>query len=192
MNDQGELIDLDAISQPQGESKPAKLTERDMLNLVHRRYAHAFNGLSPRYIVAEHVRFHPTWGQRTLDVIVSDTWPSDGYAMHGIEVKCSRSDLKREVDNLAKSETFTEHLDYFWIAVSDPKVLSGLELPGAWGVLCASTGKLRVRKPARRLRDLVGGSYDERDPMPRQVQVAMLRATRKTYERLTERAEGLS
>lgn len=166
---------------------PARLSERDMLNLVHRRFSHSFNGLSPRYIVAEHVRFDPTWGGRTLDVIVCDTWPSDGYAMHGIEIKCSRSDLKRELDDMTKSRRFTDHLDYFWLAVSDDTVLRGLEVPSEWGVLVVSpTGQLRSRRAAPRLRDKPTHWGQERESMPRTVQVAMLRATRKTYEKYTK------
>lgn len=163
-------------------------TEREMLDLVHKRYSHMFNGVSPRYVVAEHVQFHPSGRQRCLDAVVADMWPSDGFAMHGIEIKCSRGDLKRELDHPEKAATFSEHLDYFWLAISDPKVLNGLTLPKHWGILLlASDGKLRNRRAAPRLRPKLAG-YTQRDPLPRNVQVALLRATRKTYERISTSA----
>lgn len=159
------------------------MSERQILDLVHRRFSHDFNGLSPRYIVAEHVRFDPTSGYRTLDAIVQDTWPSDGYAVHGIEIKCSRSDLRRELNDLTKSERFSEHVDYFWLAVSDEKIIKGLDLPATWGILTVRGPSLRAVRSAPRLRHVDRG-YVDREPLPRSVQVAMLRATRKTYERI--------
>ncbi|MFC8182436.1 hypothetical protein ACFULT_26490 [Rhodococcus sp. NPDC057297] len=162
-------------------------TEREMLDLVHKRYAHAFNGTSPRYVVAEHVQFNPTWSTRCLDAVVADMWPSNGFAMHGIEIKCSRSDLKRELDHPEKAETFSEHLDFFWLAVSDEKVLSNLMPPANWGILTVRSGRLQVKRQAPRLRPKLVG-YTQRDPLPRNVQVALLRATRKTYEAQGARA----
>lgn len=160
------------------------MSERQMLDLVHRRFSQDFNGLSPRYIVAEHVRFDPTSGYRTLDAIVQDTWPSDGYAIHGIEIKCSRSDLRRELKDLSKSQRFSNHVDYFWLAVSDHEIVKGLDLPDNWGVLVLRGTALRAVRKAPRLRHTVRG-YGDREPLPRTVQVAMLRATRKTYERIS-------
>lgn len=156
-------------------------TEREMLDLVHQRYSAKFNGISPRYVVAEHVQFDPSGGVRCLDAIVADMWRSEGYAMHGIEIKCSRGDLKRELDRPHKAELFSDHLDYFWLAVSDDKVLSGLTPPANWGILTVRGGKLYAKRSARRLRERVRG-YAPMEPMPRSVQVAMLRAARKTYE----------
>ena len=162
-------------------------TEREMLDLLHKRYAFAYNGTSPRYVVAEHVQFNPTYATRCLDAVVADMWPSEGFAMHGIEIKCSRSDLKRELDHPEKAETFSEHLDYFWLAVSDHKVLNNLTVPDSWGILIPRSEKLCVKRQAKRLRPKLAG-YTQRDPLPRNVQVALLRATRKTYERLADRA----
>lgn len=158
-------------------------TEREMLDLIHRRYGHMFNGASPRYVVAEHVRLHPAWGGRILDAVVADVWESDGYAMHGLEVKCSRSDLKRELDDPTKAAAFAEHLDYFWIVASSDKVLSGLmdAMPGNWGILIPDRTGLRAKRSAKRLRERPIG-YTPKEPMPRSVQVAMLRSVRKTYE----------
>lgn len=45
-------------------------TEREMLDLVHNRYAAAFNGTSPRYVVAEHVQFNPTFATLVVNQFV--------------------------------------------------------------------------------------------------------------------------
>ena len=166
-----------------GEEPQPPRTEREMLDLVHARYASAFNGASPRYVVAEHVGLDPAWPARRLDAVVQDTWRSTGFAVHGIEVKVFRSDLRRELADPSKAGAFCDCLDYFWLAVPDKTIAEGMALPNEWGVLaCAGSGYLRQVRPARRLRMAVAG-YAEREPLPRAVQVAMLRAARKTYER---------
>jgi hypothetical protein len=164
-----------------------RMTERGMLDLVHRRFGSVSNGHPPRYVVADHVGSNPDQPDRKLDAVVCDTWRSSGYAMHGIEVKVSRGDLKRELDDPAKALTFSEHLDYFWLAVPDKRALSQLTVPDKWGVLTVvernGLSWLRQARRATRLRPAVGGRLI-RDPIPRAMQVALVRATRKTYERI--------
>ena len=178
------LFDIDAPD----DVAPA-MTERTMLDLIHARY-NVKNGVAPRYVVAEHVGLDPMWPARILDAVVADMWHSSGFAVHGIEIKVSRSDLVRELADLSKSGSFCQHLDYFWLAVPDYRALRGLDIPQKWGVLtvadCAPLGvHLRQSRRAIRLRPATRNSY-HLDPLPRRVQVAMLRATRKTYERKAE------
>lgn len=72
--------------------------------------------------------------RRHLDCIVFDLWPSRGLSLHGIEVKVSRSDFRREIANGAKAEEVAQYCDYFSIA-APVGTIPKAELPKAWGLL---------------------------------------------------------
>lgn len=80
---------------------------------------------------------------RHLDVVAFGLWPSRGLAIHGIEVKVSKADLKRELAQPDKAESVATYCDRFYIAapadiVADTMGL-GLDMlvPG-WGILAVS------------------------------------------------------
>lgn len=82
-------------------------------------------------------------GRRWADAVAVHLWPSKGNAIHGFEVKISRSDWLREVKNPTKAEEIEQYCDYWWVAA--PKGVVGLsELPTGWGLMEAASGKLRV------------------------------------------------
>jgi len=132
-----------------GESE--KLTERAMLALLRARHAGAA-GNGPRWAFVTHVRDRAGFdATRTLDAVAMDTWPSSGCALHGFEVKVSRSDWLRELSQPGKAAAFVRFMDYFWIAAPSGVVRGG-ELPEGWGLLEARDGRgLRVSVKAARL-----------------------------------------
>ena len=69
------------------------------------------------------------------DVVAMNTWPSRGLAVHGIEVKVSRSDWLRELKDPAKSASVQRFCDRWWLAAGDDKVAKMEEVPEAWGLL---------------------------------------------------------
>jgi len=83
---------------------------------------------------------------RILDAIVFDTWPSEGLTLHGLEIKTTKSDLRRELQNTKKYADFAPHLDYFSIVA--PKGIADLKiLPPKWGLYQPTDdGKLRARR----------------------------------------------
>ena len=71
---------------------------------------------------------------RHADAVVMGLWPSRGLEIHGIEVKVSRQDWKRELEKPDKAEPIAERCDRWFIAA--PKGLIDLwSLPPAWGLL---------------------------------------------------------
>lgn len=86
---------------------------------------------------------------RHLDAIAMDLWPSHGHNIHGIEIKVSRHDWRRELKDPAKAEELAQFCDFFWIAAPDD-VVPIAELPPAWGLLEYKDGKVRQRKGADR------------------------------------------
>ncbi|MBX9150048.1 hypothetical protein [Rhodococcus qingshengii] len=159
-------------------AKASKVTERDMLDLLNARYHKAYaNG--PRYVGAEHVRSHAGFGaQRTADYMAMDLWPGVPYgskiALHGHEVKVSRSDWLTELKTPEKAEEFKRYMDYWWLVVSDPAIVKPGELPEGWGLMVKSGNAIRVKTAAPKLDPL---------PMPKPLMACLLRAVSKTAKR---------
>jgi hypothetical protein len=163
--------------------KPAKVTERNMLDALRRRYTTEY-GNGDRWIRAEHVRngtgFYGydtlsgrcTGALRTADFVALDGWESKKHVIHGHEVKVSRSDWFTELKDPEKAEAFRPYCDYWWLVTSSPLVAKVEELPAGWGLITMTTsGALRMVKQARKI---------ERKPMPWPMMVGLARAIQKT------------
>lgn len=147
-------------------------TEKEIIDAIIKRYA--FNKVRPRYVVA--VQVHDAAGfnfRRRLDAVVLDTWPSKGMSLHGMEIKVSKADLRKELVDPAKMEQFIERtgLDYFSIVT--PKGVANLDLiPERYGwILLNDNGKLVTRRKALRLTD-----QDKIYHVPRSFMAAFCRA----------------
>jgi hypothetical protein len=162
------------------ETEPKKWTERDMLDLIHNRYG-INPGNGPRYVVAEHVRnycgfagYRTLTPLRTIDALAVDLWPSSKNAVHGFEVKVSRSDWLTELKDPEKAEAFKPYCDHWWLVTPTADIVRG-DLPKGWGhLVVAPSGALRVKTSAPKL---------AREPMPFEMTTAWLRATAKTAKR---------
>lgn len=164
-------------------------TERSMLDQLHLRYgngAYLKRGNGVRWVVAEHVRNDSGfWAARTADFMAVDMFPSTGNAIHGHEVKVSRSDWLSELKKPEKAEVFLDLVDYWWLVVSDAKIVKDGELPHGWGLMALSPGGLRVRKKALALRTVRGSSLDDHraaQPVPRGFATSLMRAVMKTAQ----------
>ena len=157
---------------------PPKATERSVLDALALRYGRQ-NGNGPRYAFGEHVKSEAGfWAQRSADLIAIDLWPSSGCAMHGHEVKVSRSDWLRELKDPTKAEAFRPYMDFWWLVVSDLHIVRD-DMPAGWGLIVAyPDGTTRITKRAARITPL---------PMTRSMQAAFARAVAKTAERRAAR-----
>lgn len=72
--------------------------------------------------------------RRWADAIAMNMWGSRGLALHGFEIKVSRSDWKRELANPAKAESIAGLCD-FWTIVAPKGMIPLDELPPGWGLL---------------------------------------------------------
>lgn len=86
-----------------------------------------------------------TRANRHLDAVAMELWPSRGLALHGIEIKVSTHDWRREKKDPAKAEEIARFCDYFWIA-APPDVVPLADVPLAWGLLIVRDGKCEVAK----------------------------------------------
>lgn len=86
---------------------------------------------------------------RHVDAVVMDLWPSRGLTLHAMEIKCSMSDLKRELANGQKSEEIAQHCDFFSI-VAPAGMVKKMPLPHAWGLIeIRSDGAFTFPVPAK-------------------------------------------
>jgi hypothetical protein len=147
-------------------------TERTLLDLLHQRYGRV-HGNGRRYVVAEKVRCDAGWALGAADCMVMDVWQSSGLAVHGFELKTSRSDWLRELRDPGKSEVFRRHTHHWWLVATDRRIVRD-DLPDGWGLMTASGRGLVVVVQAPRL---------EPEPMPAGMVAAFARAVAVTAER---------
>jgi len=113
--------------------------------------------------------------------VVFDTWVSQGLTLNGLEIKTSRSDIRRELMQPQKSADFYEHIDTFSL-VAPAEIIDLGELPRNWGVYVPDeSGSLRTVRGPRYLH--VGGR--DRSSMSRSFVAAFTRA-------LVQRSQVLS
>lgn len=72
--------------------------------------------------------------QRYADAVMMSLWPSRGLELHGVEIKISRSDWKREAADPSKAETIAAYCDRWWVFVAPGVIHDTAEIPPNWGV----------------------------------------------------------
>lgn len=101
-----------------------------MIDLVRKR--HDGDG----WIVFEELGDKPgLMRNRTADALALSVWASGKYEAHLYEFKISREDLKKELRDPTKVEAVGKYCAYWWLAVSDEKILNELIVPEVWGIV---------------------------------------------------------
>lgn len=128
----------------------AKATEAEIVDLLRRRYCQD-SGNGPAAVLLPQVRnaagFDAT---RTADALVMQLWPSRGLHLEGFEVKCSRSDVLKELRQPEKAETIARWCEKWWLVLADGSHIKEGELPDEWGLMVrtAKGDKLHTVKAA--------------------------------------------
>src|SRR3990167_4818231 len=92
---------------------------------------------------------------RTADAIAMSLWPSRGMDLHGFEIKISRYDWQKELQNPEKAEEIAAFCDYCWIVTPDElgkSIIDRGELPTNWGLLVKRGKLLYQLKAAQKLK----------------------------------------
>ena len=155
-------------------TKAEKLTTADVHAALRLRYT------QPEWALMFEVAASTGWAGRYADAVSMSMYPSRGLAVHGHEVKVSRSDWGREMKNPDKAEAISRYCDYWWV-VTTPGIVKDGELPMGWGLMELQGGRLKiVTKAAQR----------EPVPLDRAFVAAMLRRAHEidsaTVEKLVE------
>lgn len=101
-------------------------------------------------VVFEVARSTGATANRHLDAIAMGLWPSRGFVLHGIEIKVSLNDWRREKGQPEKAEEIARYCDQFSVAAPAGLIPIG-ELPLPWGLIeVAASGSVKVTKVAER------------------------------------------
>lgn len=133
-----------AASQPAMALPPLKAA--DVRAALRRHFAAPSHAIV--YEVAQATGFD---AHRHLDAVAMSLWPSHGLSLHGIEIKVTLHDWRREIRQPDKAEQIARFCDFFWVAA--PADLIPLDdLPEAWGLIAvdpAGTAKVAKRAAKR-------------------------------------------
>lgn len=72
--------------------------------------------------------------KRWADAVMMSIWPSRGLELHGVEIKVSTSDWKREAADPRKAEAVGQYCDRWWVHTPPGVVKDLAEVPPAWGL----------------------------------------------------------
>lgn len=96
------------------------------------------HGNGPRYAFAAQVRSHASfYARRTCDAIAMDLWARGRFALHGHEIKVSRSDWLAELKEPEKAAEFIPYVNYWWL-VSGEQCTGTSDAPCAFEVVVRS------------------------------------------------------
>jgi hypothetical protein len=107
-----------------------KLTSAQIRQAMSKRWA------APEYAVMWEVgrATGAVSGQRYADAVIMSLWPSRGLELHGVEIKISRADWRREAADPAKAEAIAAYCDRWWVHTCPGVVQDTSELPPMWGL----------------------------------------------------------
>lgn len=120
-------------------------TSADIRVALKKRFPH------PEFGIVFEVAQGTGWkANRHLDAMAMGVWPSRGLVLHGIEIKVSRGDWRRELAVPEKAEQLARFCDFFWLAAPED-IIPVDQLPLNWGLLELKNGKLVQAKAAEKL-----------------------------------------
>lgn len=150
-----------------------------VLDAAHAREMLAKRYPSPEWALMLEVAPATGGGTRYADAIAVNLWGSRGHAIHGFEVKVSRSDWQRELKDPAKAEPLYRNCDHWWIVAPRGVVRDG-ELPPTWGLLELRESGLTQTVAAPRL---------EAQPLTRAFFASLMRRGHEQIEAIAERMQ---
>lgn len=109
--------------------KSSDITANDIL--VHLRDMY----LDPnQYVCAAEVSPRTGAQERRIDFLVMHCYDSEQLKIQGYEIKVSKSDLKRELEDPDKHAVFFDAIDFYWL-IAPKNVLDNIDLiPPKWGI----------------------------------------------------------
>lgn len=120
------------------------MTAADIINALAAKYR------APEYAFLTEVRNSVGFSAkvRTADAMAMSLWPSRGLYMTGFEVKVSRADWKKELEQPDKAEELARFCKMWFVACPD-KMIDKDEAPPGWGLIhVKEDGGLKYAKPA--------------------------------------------
>lgn len=119
-----------------------------IVSALKRRYT------DPEWALFTEVRNQTGFGHdvKAADALAMSLYPSRGIALHGFEVKASRSDWLKELRDPEKAAVIQAYCDRWWVVAGSSDIVEESELPKNWGLLVPSGTGLKVKKSAPKLK----------------------------------------
>jgi hypothetical protein len=114
-----------------------KIDARALLAMLRRHYLP--ENVLPAWIFLPEIGAPDS--NRRADLICQGLAGATGRRIVGHELKVSRADLLHELDDLSKPDPWLRYCDQWWLVVSDPALLKGLDLPERWGIMAPPSGR---------------------------------------------------
>lgn len=108
-----------------------------------------------QYAIATEVGLSTGGSRRRIDMVIVNCYNSNSFRIDGIEIKVSKADLRRELEDPDKHVAFFDLLDYYTLAC--PEGIADLSLlPPKWGLLVVSDdGRAYYRRKPLVLHDSI-------------------------------------
>jgi len=87
---------------------------------------------------------------RYADAVMMSLWPSRGLELHGVEIKVSRADWRREATDPTKAEAIAKYCHRWWIHTPEGVIDDVSDMPPAWGLREWTGKKWITRKDAEK------------------------------------------
>lgn len=113
------------------------MTAGDVIAMLRRHYLP--EGRPPGGVFAAEIEA-PN-GRRRADLLWVPLTIAGGREIVGHEVKVSRADVLAELADPMKADAWMRYCDEWWLVVSDPTLVEGLEIPELWGVMAPPSGR---------------------------------------------------
>lgn len=167
------------VDQEKDQMDDGELTSRVHLSL-RRKYDF------PEWALFEEV---PGKTGKRADAIAFNMFPSRNFKTLGLEVKASRGDWKKELQDISKADYFVGQCDEWYVVAGRKGIVKESELPVGWGLLEMKGGGKLYTIVESDLTDHQNRPPD-REFYARGIQKAMKRARQRKREKNRARREG--
>ncbi len=155
-----------------------KWTADQVRACIEMRFDNTGNGDSKKAVVFHEVPTGTGFGVGWIDSVVCEMWPSNGWTRRAIDIKVSRADFLKELEQFEKSAWARAHFHEFWFC-SPPDIIKPGETPEGCGLYHTRGGSIITKTAARRHEAI---SSDE-------LVAALMRSAQKSISRAYARAE---
>lgn len=128
-------------------SEENKITAGDIYQLLAQKYSS-----TREWAIAGEVQRTTGWSDRRYDFVAMNCYASNNYKIEVVEIKISKPDLRRELEEPEKHNVIFEEIDYYSLA-APAEIIDMAIIPPKWGVYAVKDGKLITRRKPIALHD---------------------------------------
>lgn len=118
-------------------TKEKKLEAHDVLRLLENHYNPP--NRQPSWNLLPEIQAPRS--NRRADLIAMSLGDSNGHHLVGHEIKVSRADVVNELKDHTKPDPWLRYCQQWWLVVSDPVLVEGLDIPERWGIMAPPSGR---------------------------------------------------